>query len=79
MQPTKELIDEIYRERVVRARRTPPQEKFLAGAELFEFACKVTVAGIRNQFPDASEERVREILRQRLELGRRLEERRVDS
>ena len=76
MQPIKELADDIYRERVVRARRTPPEEKFLAGAQLFEFACKLMTAGVRAQFPDANDDKVLEILRQRLDLGRRLEERR---
>ena len=32
--------------------------------------------GIRSQFPDADERRVQEILRERLALARRLEERR---
>jgi hypothetical protein len=51
-----------------------PEEKFRAGQQLFEGACRVTLAGIRNQNPGASEEECREILRQRLVLQRRLEE-----
>ena len=76
MQPTQELIDDIYRERVLRARRTPPDVKFFDGPELFERACRIMAAGIRNQFPDADEAKVDEILGERLELLRRLEERR---
>lgn len=72
MGPTPELVDAIYRERVLRARRTPPERKFLAGAELFETGCQVMAAGIRHQNPDADERQVREILLQRLALGRRL-------
>ena len=34
MKPTKELIDDLYWERVRRARETPPEEKVLAGADL---------------------------------------------
>jgi hypothetical protein len=71
MDPIKELSDDIYRERVIRARRTPPEEKFLAGAQLFESACRITAAGIRSEFPDASETKVHEILTQRLDLARR--------
>jgi hypothetical protein len=74
MGPTTGLIDEIYREKVLRARRTPPEEKFLDGPRLFEMACEFTKSGIRAQHPDADEFEVLEILRQRLALRRRLEE-----
>jgi hypothetical protein len=73
MEPTKELIDDIFRERVQRARRMTSEQKFLAGAELFEEACQITMAGIRHQHPEADEQRVREILAERLELRQRLE------
>ena len=72
MEPTKELIDAIYRERVLRARRTPPEEKILAGPRLFDYACRITKDGIRSQHPDASEQEVEQILLQRLALRRRL-------
>jgi hypothetical protein len=74
MEPTQELIDAIYRERVLRARQTPPDRKLLDGPRLFDFACRITADGIRNQYPDADEQRVREILAQRIALQRRLEE-----
>jgi hypothetical protein len=74
MEPTQELIDAIYREKVLRARETPPEEKLLDGLRLFDFACRITADGIRNQYPEADEQRVREILAQRLDLQRRLEE-----
>lgn len=75
MEPTRELIDDIYRQRVLRARATPPDEKLLDGPRLFEYACEITRSGIRNQHPDADENRVREILRERLAWRRSLEER----
>jgi len=74
MQPTRELIDELYRERVQRARTMSPEDKFLAGARLFDRSCRIMADGIRAQFPDADERRVQEILRERLALARRLEE-----
>ena len=73
MEPTKELADSIYRERVLRARATPIDQKFLAGAELFEYACRLTCDGIRHQNPGIDEEHVQRILRERLALARRLE------
>ena len=72
MSPTQGLIDNIYRERVLRARRTPVEQKVLAGAELFESACQMTCAGIRLENPAADEARVQALLRDRLALARRL-------
>lgn len=71
---TQRLIDELYREELREARAMPPEQKFLAGQRLFESACRITLAGIRNQNPGLSEEQCLELLRQRLELQRRLEE-----
>ena len=68
------LIDELYREEVIEARRMSPADKILAGQRLFESACRMTLAGIRNQNPGASEDRCLEILRERLALARRMEE-----
>jgi hypothetical protein len=73
MEPNRELIDELYRERVRRARETPLGEKLLAGPRIFERSCRIMADGIRNQFPDADERRVQGILTQRLALIRRLE------
>ena len=68
------LVDELYREEILDARAMKPGDKIRLGQELFEAACRITLAGIRNQNPGASEERCLEILRQRLEFQRRLEE-----
>ena len=75
MQPTKELIDELYREEVERARRMSPEDKFFGGARLFERSCRIMADGIRSQFPDADGRRVQEILRERLDLIRQREDR----
>ena len=69
------LAEELYRERVVEARAMPPEDKLLAGEELFEYACSITLAGIRNQFPGLSEEECLKLLEQRLELRERMEKR----
>jgi hypothetical protein len=73
MEPSKELIDSIYREKVLRARATAPEEKLLAGAQLFDMACRTMRDGIRHDYPDADDERVEQILRERLDLLERLE------
>lgn len=73
MEPTRELIDDIFRERVFRARQVAPEQKFLDGPRLFDMCCRIMADGIRNEFPDADERRVQEILAQRIALSRRLE------
>lgn len=74
MQPTQELIDSIYREKVLRARETPPEIKFFAGPQLFRYACEITKSGIRQQHPDFDEAAVLRELERRLEIRRRLED-----
>lgn len=75
MRPNEQLVRELYWERVLRARRMSSEEKLLAGPQLFELACRITMEGIRHQFPDADESRVRQILNERLAWRRSLEER----
>ena len=67
------LADAIYRDRIRRARATPPEERLLDGALLFDFACGQTLAGIRHQHPDWDEAQVRRDLLRRLAIARRLE------
>lgn len=71
--PFAPLINDLYRERVIRARRTSPEEKFLAGEELFEWACSITLAGIQNENPEFSDEDCKRELDRRLELRERME------
>ncbi len=73
----RKLADALYRERVLRARRTPPEERILEGPKLFDLACEFTRAGIRSEQPGASEAEVEECLRRRLRLQRRLEQSRT--
>ncbi len=72
MQPTAELIDAIYREKVLRARRSPIDRKVLAGAEIFEMVCRRMTDGLRAEMPDADNAEIQELLRQRLDRLRRL-------
>lgn len=65
-------IDE-FREAVEQANRMTPTQRFFAGADLFDYACSITKAGIRNQHPGITEEEVLQKLRKYLEFARRLE------
>jgi hypothetical protein len=67
------LADALYRERVLRARRTPPEERVLEGPRLFDYACTVTLAGLRSELPSANEAELRQALHRRLEIARKLE------
>jgi hypothetical protein len=67
------LADALYRERVLRARRMPPEERILDGPRLFDYACSITLAGLRSEFPAASEMELRLALRRRLEIAQKLE------
>lgn len=67
------LADELYRERVLRARRTPLEIRLLQGPDLFDLGCETMLMGLRVQLPNASEDELQNALRQRLARGRRLE------
>ena len=67
------LADELFRERVLRARAMRPEDKILAGQRLFEAACEITLLGIRHDFPDRTAEQCRQILRERLAWRRKRE------
>lgn len=66
MGPTKELIDDVFRKKVLRARQATVEERFRAGPELFEMACEIAKWGIRDQHPGLDEAEVVAILRKRL-------------
>ena len=73
MEPTSELLDRLFLDKVEQARRMSDEEKLMAGPRLFDRVCRVMVDGIRDQFPDATEEQVQQILRDRLAIAKRLE------
>ena len=70
------LADQLYCERVADARAMSAEEKLLAGEELFDYACSITLAGIHNQWPNATEAECQKILQERLDLRERMERRR---
>lgn len=47
------------------------QQRLQIALDLHEFACQVSRAGIRRQYPDADETEVERHLKHRLELARR--------
>lgn len=74
MDNIKELANEIYADRLDRARARRPMLKLLDGFELFDEACQRMRAGIRNQFPAANDADVERILHERIDRIREIEE-----
>jgi hypothetical protein len=67
------LADAIERDRFLRARRMTVDQRLVQGTELFDFACEASLAGLRAQFPAATDAELEMHLRQRLTRARRLE------
>ena len=77
MSPAREPIDSLRQEKIEQARSMTPEQRLSAGGELFDYACWISMAGIRSQHPNADERRILELLRERVALGERLEAKRV--
>lgn len=73
MKPTQELIDALYLDKVRSARQMTPEQKFFAGPRIFERSCRIMLDGLRHENPEADEETLQRLLRDRLALVRRLE------
>ena len=73
-EPTQQLVDGIYRSKVLRARQQRMEDKLCAGIALFDEVCGRMRDGIRMQFPQADDQEVERILRQRLARLRQVED-----
>lgn len=67
------LADALYWDKIRMARKATFEQQFLAGPQLFDYACRIMCAGIRMQNPGTTDEEVERMLRERLDLQRRLE------
>ena len=74
MAPTKELIDELFLDKVRQARSMSMEQRVLSGPQLFDYACSIARMGIRSQYPDADEETVERHLSRRLAIAEKLEQ-----
>jgi hypothetical protein len=61
------LADDIYREGVLRARKTPPEQRLLDGLRLYEEALERMRIGIVMQHPGAAESEIDQLLRERIQ------------
>lgn len=63
---TSEQISAMDEARVERARRMTMEERFLAGLRLWSLAKETVRAGLRMQFPDASDVELEKMVRERM-------------
>ena len=75
MEPSEALLDQLRRDDIDQARRMTPSQKLRAGGDLFDEACRWTLAGIRHDHPGISEAEAMEELRRRLARARETEDR----
>ena len=64
---------EIFRRRIVAARSLDRGEKFLTGPRLFDRACALANAGLRQRYPAADDAAILALLQRQLAVLRRLE------
>ena len=76
MPPSKELFDEIYREKVRHSRSLTGAQRVQMSFDLTEAVLEMMAAGVRRQFPNADEQEVQRIVCERVDIQRRLNVRR---
>jgi hypothetical protein len=68
------LISELDAEDLEQARQMTGWQKFCAGGELFDDACRWTLAGIRRQHPTFTPEQALDELRRRIAIAEEAED-----
>lgn len=68
------LIDDIFREKVLRARAMSPEKRFLESFELFEMGVSMMRDGVRAQHREFTEEQVDQKVSRRFAVVRQMEE-----
>ena len=75
MEPTRELADAIWREKVRRAKAMTPDERLREACRLSDFVFDMMRAGVRSRNPAADDAEVDRIVKDQLDRIRRVEER----
>ncbi len=74
MNPHQPLMDQLYREEILRARTQTPQQRVAGAFGIAPFARAMMEAGIRSQHPDADDAEVLRLGRERIAKVRRMRE-----
>lgn len=67
------LIDELFADKVRRAREIPREDKLVEGPRLFDLNCQLIKGAIRSQFPQLSDEQVVQEYYRRLQIARAID------
>jgi hypothetical protein len=62
VEPTPELVDAIYREKILRSRRMTIQKRLEVAAELSDIGRQMMREAIRRENPAASDDEVRQLM-----------------
>jgi hypothetical protein len=76
MEPNQALFDELFLSKVRQAQTIPPEERLLHSLRHSDASVAIMRAGVRDQFPSASDEEVEQRLIERTRLVKRMHERR---
>ena len=68
------LQEQIFADKVRRARETPIVEKILEGPRLFDMNAEIIKGAIRSQFPGSSEEQMNHEYFRRLQIARTIDD-----
>lgn len=74
MNPHQPLIDQLYREEILHARKQTPQQRLRAAFELAPFAHGMMMSGIRRENPQADDAELWRHACRRIAIARRLNE-----
>jgi Rv0078B-related antitoxin len=74
MNPHQPLIDQLYREEILRARKQTPQDRLRATFEVTEFALRMMRGSLRHHHPEADDAEILRLGRERIAKVRRLNE-----
>jgi hypothetical protein len=75
--PEDSLIDELFADKVRRAREMPREDKLVEGPRLFDLNCQLMKGAIRSQFPQLSDEQVEKEYDRRLQIARAIDSARI--
>ena len=68
------LKDQIFADKVRRARETPIEQKILEGPRLFDMNAEIIKGAIRSQFPGYSDEQINHEYFRRLQIARTIDD-----
>lgn len=71
------LIDQLYREEILHARKMTPQQRIAAAFDFAPMAYQFMYAGIRSQNPEADDAELLRLARERIAKVRRMHEAKI--